>query len=94
MQSSDDDASDNSLAEGDSGQVHCSIDNDVINELPTTSANSENDTSRLDFSQAVHLKMSRNLTDTEKYDFLNNHFVPALSFHFPPKQYGSRKRSF
>ena len=91
MQSSDDDASDNSLAEGDSGQVHCSIDNDVINELPTTS---ENDTSRLDFSQAVQLKRSRNLTDAEKYDFLNNHFVPALSFHFPPKQYGSRKRSF
>ena len=69
MQSSDDDASDNSLAEGDSGEVHCSIDNDVINELPTTSWNSENDTSRLDFSQAVQLKKSRNLTDAEKYDF-------------------------
>jgi len=44
---SGDDISDNSVTEGDSGQAHWNIDNDMVDDLPTTSANSENDTSKL-----------------------------------------------
>ena len=55
--------SENSFAEGDSGQAHCNTDNDMMDGLPTASSNSANDTSRLDFSMAVQLKKSGELTD-------------------------------
>jgi len=51
-EASGDDISDNST-EGDSRQANCNIDNDLVDDLPTTSANSGNDTSRLDSSIAV-----------------------------------------
>ena len=91
---SGDDISDNSFAEGDSGQAHCNTDNDMMDGLPTASSNSVNDASRLDFSMAVQLKKSRELTDAVKYNFLTNHFVLASNFHFLAKQYGSHKRGF
>ena len=75
-------------------QAHCSIANDKLNDLPTTSTRSENDASRLDLSIVVQLKKSRHLTNAEKYKFLNDCFVPAPNFHFPAKQHGSHNRSF
>jgi len=47
-----------------------------------------------DISRAVQLKKTRCLTDAEKLNYFNDHFIPASSFKFPAKQYGSRQHSF
>jgi len=54
----------------------------MVDDLPTTFANSGNDTSRLDFGVAVQLKKSRDLTDAEKYDFLKQSFCSYLKLPF------------
>ena len=54
----------------------------------------ESISSTYDISKAVQLKKTRRLTDMEKFDFLNHHFIPPCNFKFPTKQYGSWQRSF
>lgn len=50
--------------------------------------------SSYDISKAVQLKKTRSLTDIEKFNFLNHHFIPPCNLKFPTKQYGYRQRSF
>ena len=66
-------------AEVDDSQ-HASIDQSIV--------------SPYDISRAVQLKKTRCLTDIEKFNFFNNHFIPAFNHKFPTKQYGSRQHSF
>ena len=72
-------------------------DNSVDCEQDTDTAGASIDESTIstyDISRAVQLKKTRSLTDIEKFNFLNHHFIPPYNFKFPTKQYGSRQRSF
>ena len=85
-----DDALDNS--DSNHSSIECGEDAEV--EDPQHACIDESTISTYDISRAVQLKKMRCLTDIEKFNFCNNHFIPAINYKFPTKWYGSRQRSF